>query len=451
MLTTQLHKKRSRISLLTSSNSAPMNRGRGDLTKTRRSLKKDIWLSAILASAGACALSSAAQPAVPGQKKHTSGRPGRVQVGLDVLESEKFAPLRGKHVGLITNHTGLDAQGRPAIQIFSKAPGFELVALFSPEHGISGKADDKLASSKDPTTGLPIFSLYGDSRRPTDEMLSGIDALVFDIQDAGVRFYTYTATMAYCMEEAAKHNIAFYVLDRPNLLGGDVIEGPMLDADKTNFVAYFPTPVRYGLTIGELAQFYNAENHINCDLHVITMRNWHRNYFFESTGIRWVPPSPNLRTVKGSIVYPGLEILQSAGVSVGRGTETPFEEFGAPWIDGGAVSSALNTLRLPGLRFVDAPFIPVAGLYAGERCGGIGVRITDRAAVRSMRMGLEIAELLRKMYPSHFDPSKLLLLVGSADTIQQLQDNVPTEKIVASWSASLAAYEQTRRKYFLYR
>jgi len=423
------------------------------LAKTRRSLAKHlrVWISLIAATAciGGGATRAASRPRA--QKKHSGSRPGRVQVGLDVLEAEKFAVLRGKHVGLITNHTGLDAQGRSAIQVFSKAPGLQLVALFSPEHGISGKADEKFASSKDPTTGLPIFSLYGDSRRPTDEMLSGIDALVFDIQDAGVRFYTYTATMAYCMEEAAKHNISFYVLDRPNLLGGDVIEGPMLDADKTNFDAYYPTPVRYGLTIGELAQFYNAENHINCDLHVITMRNWHRNYFFESTGIRWVPPSPNLRTVKGSIVYPGLEILQHAGVSVGRGTETPFEEFGAPWMDGMAVSSALNALHLPGLRFVDDPFIPVSGLYAGERCGGVGVRITDRAAVRSMRMGLEIAELLRKMYPSNFDPAKLLLLVGNVDTIRQLQENVPAEKIVTSWSDALAAYDQTRRKYFLYR
>jgi uncharacterized protein YbbC (DUF1343 family) len=225
----------------------------------------------------------------------------------------------------------------------------------------------------------------------------------------------------------------------------------MLDADKTNFVGYFPTPVRYGLTIGELAQFYNTENHINCDLHVIPMKNWHRNYFFESTGIRWVPPSPNLRTAKGSIAYPGLEILQNAGVSVGRGTETPFEEFGAPWMDGMAVSSALNALRLPGLRFVDDPFIPVSGLYAGQRCGGVGVRITDRAAVRSMRMGLEIATLLRKLYPSNFDPSKLLLLVGNSDTIRQLQEGVPPGKIVESWSAALAAYDQTRRKYFLYK
>jgi uncharacterized protein YbbC (DUF1343 family) len=384
------------------------------------------------------------------QKKH-SLRPGRVEVGLDVLEGEKFAPLKGKHVGLITNHTGLDSQGRSSIEIFSRAPGMQLVALFSPEHGISGRADETYSSSKDPTTGLPIFSLYGESRRPTDEMLNGIDTLVFDIQDAGVRFYTYTATMAYCMEEAAKRNIAFYVLDRPNLLGGEIVEGPMLDADKTNFVAYFPTPVRYGLTIGELAQFYNTENHLKCDLHVITMKNWHRNYFFESTGIRWVPPSPNLKTIKGSLVYPGLEILQPAGVSVGRGTETPFEEFGAPWVDGIAVAEELNAKHLAGLHFSDDPFIPVSGLYAGERCGGVRVRVTDRAAVRSMRMGLEIAAILHKLYPAKFDFAKLITLVGNAETIQQLQNGVAPEHIVAGWSDALAKYDHTRREYFLYK
>jgi uncharacterized protein YbbC (DUF1343 family) len=282
-------------------------------------------------------------------------------------------------------------------------------------------------------------------------MLQGIDALVFDVQDAGVRFYTYTSTMAYCMEEAAKRHIAFYVLDRPNPIGGEIIEGPMLDPDKTSFVAYFPIPIRYGLTIGEFAQFVNSENHIGADLHVIAMKNWHRNYFFESTGLRWIPPSPNLRTTKGSIVYPGLEILQNAGVSVGRGTESPFEEFGAPWMDGEKVASALNAAHLPGLKFVTQPFIPVNGLYAGRRCGGIGIRIGDRAAVRAITAGLEIALLLQKMYPSDFDVSKTIFLLGNAATIQKLKDGVPASEIVASWQPALADYDKTRRRYFLYK
>jgi len=383
-------------------------------------------------------------------RKH-SNRPARVQTGLDILEAEKFAPLRGKHVGLITNHTGLDSQGRSTVDVLSHAAGFQVIALFSPEHGLAGRNDEKVSSTKDPSTGLPVYSLYGETRRPTDEMLKGIDALVFDVQDAGVRFYTYTATMGYCMEEAAKRKIAFFVLDRPNLLGGEIIEGPMLDADKTNFVAYFPLPVRYALTIGELAQFFNTENHIGADLHVITMRNWHRNYFFESTGIKWIPPSPNLRTIKGSIVYPGIEILQSAGVSVGRGTQAPFEEFGAPWMNGDEVAAALNARNLPGLRFAGQPFIPIAGLYSGQRCGGVSVKITDRFKVRSMRVGLEIAAILQKLYPKQFEITKMIELVGNSDTMQQLQSGVPPEKIVASWTDSLAAFDQVRRKHFLYK
>src|SRR5258708_2549366 len=316
-----------------------------------------------------------------------SGRSGRVQTGLDVLEVQKFAALRNKHVGLITNHTGLDSEGRSIADLISHAPGVHLVALFSPEHGLAGRNDEKIASKKDAQTGLPIFSLYGETMRPTDEMLRGIDALVFDVQDAGVRFYTYTTTMAYCMEEAAKRKIAFYVLDRPNPMGGNVVEGPMLDADKIAFTAYFPLPVRYGLTIGELAQFFNAENHINCDLHVIPMKNWHRNYFFESTGARWIPPSPSLRTLKGAVLYPGIEILQAAGVSVGRGTETPFEQFGAPWINGEEVAAALNERHLAGLRFTNQPFIPVTGLYSGQRCGGGGARLPDPEPWRPARTG----------------------------------------------------------------
>ncbi|MGB7844991.1 MAG: DUF1343 domain-containing protein, partial [Candidatus Acidiferrum sp.] len=329
--------------------------------------------------------------------------------------------------------------------------GVQLVALFSPEHGIAGHADEKFASSKDASTGLPIFSLYGDHLRPTDEMLQGINALVFDVQDAGVRFYTYTATMGYCMEEAARRGIAFYVLDRPNPMNGEIVEGPMLDADKTAFVAYYPVPVRYGLTIGELAQLYNTENHIKCELHVIPMKNWHRNYFYESTSIRWIPPSPNLRTLKGSILYPGLEILQNAGVSVGRGTEAPFEEFGAPWIDGEEVSRSLNARNVPGVYFVNKPFIPVSGLYAGQRCGGVGIRVTDRAAARSMRVGLEIATLLQKKYPEHFDVTKAIVLLGNDATVEQLKAGTAPQEIIAGWVKDLAAFDQVRRKYFLYK
>ncbi len=415
-----------------------------DLTATKRALSTLAFFTLFLSLLVLVELPARSSP-------RRSGHAARVQTGLDVLEAEKFAPLRGKHIGLITNHTGVDAQGRRNIDLFAHESGLNLVALFSPEHGLAGRANENVASSKDPTTSLPVYSLYGDTRRPTDEMLQGIDALVFDIQDAGVRFYTYTATMGYCMEEAAKHKIAFYVLDRPNPMGGEIVEGPMLDPDKTSFVAYYPIPARYGLTIGELAQFFNAENHIGADLHVIPMRNWHRNYFFESTGTKWIPPSPALRTTKGSILYPGIEILQNSGVSVGRGTQTPFEEFGAPWMDGEAVATALNERHLPGLRFESKSFIPIGGPHSGERCGGVSIRVTDRFTARSMRLGLEIAEILQKLYPKDFDTDKLLGLLGNSDTVQQIKDGVPSEKIVASWSDALSAFDQVRRKYFLYK
>jgi uncharacterized protein YbbC (DUF1343 family) len=420
------------------------------LRSLRRDRRKKVCFAVALAL-GCVATVGGGSSVVAAQKKKAAGRSyaGRVQTGLDVLEAEKFAPLRGKHVGLITNHTGQDFQGKTTIELLAHAPGVQLVALFSPEHGIAGHADEKVASSKDASTGLPIFSLYGEHLRPTAEMLQGVDALVFDVQDAGVRFYTYTTTMGYCMEEAAKHGIPFYVLDRPNPISGEIVEGPMLDADKTGFVAYLPLPVRYGLTIGELAQFFNAE--IHCDLHVVAMKNWHRNYFYENTGLRWIPPSPNLRTMKGAILYPGLEILQSAGLSVGRGTEAPFEEFGAPWINGDEVAEALNARNLPGVRFANQPYIPVSGLYAGQHCGGVGIRLTDREAVRSMRVGLEIAALVWKKYPEHFDVTKTIVLLGNAATVEQLKAGTAAEQMVAGWSADLAGFEQVRRKYFLYK
>jgi uncharacterized protein YbbC (DUF1343 family) len=404
----------------------------------------------------AIAMALAATAPAAGRVRHVQHRVhrarfARVLTGIDVLEAERFAPLRGKHVGLITNHTGVDAQGRSTIQLLESAPGVHLVALFSPEHGLAGTVDTRFSSSRDAGSGLPVYSLYGDTLRPTGEMLKGIDALVFDVQDAGVRFYTYTTTMGYCMEEAAKHNIPFYVLDRPNPIGGDIVEGPMLDPGRTSFVAYFPLPVRYGLTIGELAELFNTENHIGADLHVIAMKRWHRNYFFDNTGVRWIPPSPNLRTTKGAILYPGLEILLNAGVSTGRGTETPFEEFGAPWMDGDAVAAALNERHLPGLRFAPHPFIPVTGIYMAERCGGVSIRVTDRAAVRSMRMGIEIAVLLHKMYPKEFDVAKMLHLTGNAKTVQMIEAGDSADEIVASWSQDLQSFDQMRRKYFLYK
>jgi uncharacterized protein YbbC (DUF1343 family) len=370
--------------------------------------------------------------------------------GIDILEAEKFSLLAGKRVGLITNQTGVDRQGISTIDLLAHAPGVKLVALFSPEHGIRGALDERVSSSKDEATGLPIYSLYGETERPTDAMLAGIDVLVFDIQDAGVRFYTYISTIGYAMEEAAAHHIAFYVLDRPDPLRGDRIEGPMLDADRVNFVGYFPMPVRMGMTLGELAQMFNAEKKIGCDLHVVRMNNWRRSMWFSDTGLPWLNPSPNLRSENAGILYPGLEILQAGGVSVGRGTDTPFELVGAPWIRGEEFARYLNNRKIHGVRFEPRTFTPTSGLFKGEVCRGVHVVLTDRNALQSMRMGMEVAAAVAKLYPNKFELAKAIFLVGNADTIKKLGAQLDPAEIVASWNADLESFKKLRAKYLLY-
>jgi uncharacterized protein YbbC (DUF1343 family)/CubicO group peptidase (beta-lactamase class C family) len=377
-------------------------------------------------------------------------RNGQTKTGIDVLIEQNFAPLRGKRVGLITNHTGRARDGRSTIDLLAKADGVKLVALFSPEHGIAGRADEKVPSGTDPATGLLIHSLYGETRRPTAEMLKGIDALVFDIQDVGVRFYTYTTTLGYCMEEAAKRKIAFYVLDRPNPLGGEAIEGPMLDKDRLSFVGYFPMPIRHAMTIGELAKMFAAENKIKVDLHVIAMHDWRRSDMFEATGQPWVATSPNLRSLDAALLYPGIEILQSGGVSVGRGTDTPFELFGAPWIKGVELADYLNRRFVPGVKFVPTRFTPSSGVHKGAPCEGAALVITDRASLHSMLMGLEIAAALAKLYPQNFQLEKIITLVGNAATLERLKKGDAPTRIVAEWDEALAAFHKMRAKYLLY-
>jgi uncharacterized protein YbbC (DUF1343 family) len=370
--------------------------------------------------------------------------------GIDVLEAQKFAPLAGKRVGLITNQTGIDRNRRSTIDLLAHAPGVKLVALFSPEHGIRGTLDERISSSTDEATGLPIYSLYGETERPTDAMLASLDVLVFDIQDAGVRFYTYITTMGYAMEAAAAHHVAFYVLDRPDPLGGERIEGPMLDRDRTNFVGYFPMPVRMAMTLGEMAQMFNAEKKIGCDLHIIRMQNWQRRFWFSETGLPWMNPSPNLRSPEAAILYPGLEILQAGGVSVGRGTTRPFELLGAPWIRGEELSAYLNRRAIPGVRFEPLKFTPDSGLYKGELCEGVRVVLTDRDALQTMRMGIEIASALGKPYPGKFETAKMIELVGNAAAIERLAQGDAPAHIVARWSGELGAFRVTRAKYLLY-
>jgi uncharacterized protein YbbC (DUF1343 family) len=386
-------------------------------------------------------------------------KPEKVRVGIDVLEEENFATLRklakpdgAVRVGVITNQTGVDSEGRRTIDVLAHAAGVKLAAIFSPEHGIEGKLDqENVAAAQDEATGLPVYSLYGETRRPTAEMLKGVDVLVFDIQDAGVRFFTYVTTMAYAMEAAAKVGVKFVVLDRPNPLGGEVIEGPVQDADQLKFTAYFRMPIRYGMTMGELAGMFNVENRIGADLTVLKMRGWTRGDYFADTGVKWVAPSPNLRTVSETFTYPGLDILQAAGVSVGRGTERPFEVFGAPWMDGARVARGLGRLRIEGVKFEVVKFMPVGDLYKGRECGGVAVRVTDAQKLRSVTMGLEIARLLWREYPKDFQVEKMMTLVGSRETVEGLKAGKPVADITGGWKNSQVEFWRVMYRYLIYR
>jgi len=357
-------------------------------------------------------------------------RPLPVLNGIDVLREQNFAPLAGKRIGLITNHTGLAADGVSTIDLLFKTDVCKLAVLFSPEHGIRGESEERVNSSVDAKTGLPIYSLYGDTRRPAPEMLKNIDALVFDIQDIGARFYTYITTMAYCMEAAAKANIAFYVLDRPNPIGGIRVEGPMLDADRTSFTGYMPLPVRHGMTVGEIARYFNAENHIGARLEVIAMKGWQRSYLFWDTGQLWTNPSPNMRSVTAAILYPGVCLLEATNISVGRGTDKPFELVGAPWIQPGRLVAFLNDAGgLPGVEFVPVYFTPDSGTYKGVRCGGVNIVITDHQGLNSVSVGLTLIKALRDIYPAAFKIDGVMNLLGNAEIMKILRDGKsPTEE-----------------------
>jgi uncharacterized protein YbbC (DUF1343 family) len=410
---------------------------------------RSIRLFLLFAVSAACAVAPS-QLWSARQAKSSHSAAARTKVGIDVLEEQDFAPLRGRRIGLITNQTGVDSHGRRTIDVLVHARGVKLVALFSPEHGILGRADAPVANATDAATGLPIYSLYGATRHPTAEMLRNLDALVFDIQDAGVRFYTYITTMAYSMEEAAKHHIPFYVLDRPDPLGGEAIEGPMLDPGRTSFTAYFPMPVRYAMTIGELARMFNAEKKIGADLHIVPMQGWRRRDTYDRTGLPWIPPSPNLRTLNAAFLYPGIEILQAGGVSVGRGTEAPFEMVGAPWIRAEELAAVLIRRKIPGVRFAPAEFTPAEGIYRGRTCQGISITIVDRDSLKSMLIGVEIGDALHRLYPERFELEKIIELLGSQSTVDRLGRGDPPAEIVAGWSADLGEFRRTRQKYLLY-
>jgi uncharacterized protein YbbC (DUF1343 family)/CubicO group peptidase (beta-lactamase class C family) len=378
--------------------------------------------------------------------------------GIDVLVRDGFKQLRGKRVGLITNHTGRARDGQPTIDLLFKAPDVKLVALFSPEHGIRGVLDADVPAEKDERTGLPIHSLFykGGTGRPPAGTLDGIDTLVIDLQDIGARFYTYQLAMGYLMEEAAKHKIAVVVLDRPNPVNGWQIEGPSSREPKAGespntFIAYLSMPVRHGMTMGELAKLYNEERKINADLTVVAMENWRRDYWYDETALAWVNPSPNMRNLNQATLYPGIGMIEYSNISVGRGTDQPFEQIGAPWIDGRRLAETLNARRLPGIRFYPITFTPTASKYAKEECQGVFMVITNRAQLQPVRVGTEIASTLWKLFGDKYDPSNMWRLVGSEEIVTRIRQGEDPATAATRWSADEARWRRLRAKHLLYR
>lgn len=378
-------------------------------------------------------------------------RPDRVRAGIDVLRDEGFERLRGAHVGLVTNTSSRARDGTPTVDLFANAPDLTLVALFTPEHGLRADRDGKIASSVDERTGLPVHSLYGESFAPTAETLAGIDTLVFDVQDVGTRFYTYASTMRRAMLAARDHDLRFVVLDRPNPIDGTDVAGPVLAPGAArSFVNYHALPVRHGMTLGELALLLDADDHFGVALSVVPVRGWRRGSYGDETGLPWVNPSPNLRSVDEALLYPAIGLLEGTNLSVGRGTDAPFERLGAPWIDGDSLAAALASEGLQGVTFAPEAFMPAADRYAGQSCHGVHVTVRDRAKFEPVRTGLAIARALRRMYPHDWDFQKMEGLVGDPRVIKAVDAGLPLASIVDLYSVELAAFANRREKYLLY-
>ena len=379
-----------------------------------------------------------------------AGRDAEVRTGIDVLRGEGFARLRGARVALLTNQTGRARDGARTLDLLWAAPGVELRAVLSPEHGFRGDLDEAVPDAREPATGLPIHSLYGATRRPTARMLDGVDTIVVDLQDVGARFYTYATTMAYAMEAAAARGLRVVVLDRPNPITGEAVEGPPLDAGEQGFTGYLSLPVRHGLTLGELARLFNAERALGVELEVVGLEGWRRELWFDETGLPWVDPSPNIRTVTQAALYPGIGAIEGANLSVGRGTDTPFERLGAPWVDGAALARALNARRLPGVRFYPVAFTPRSSRYAGEPCGGVQIIVTDRDALRPVRLGLEVAAALQRLHGDRFETDGTVHLLGSRAALERIRTGEDPAAVAAAWAAGERAWRRRRAPYLLY-
>jgi uncharacterized protein YbbC (DUF1343 family) len=375
----------------------------------------------------------------------------RTRLGVDVLAANSFKPLAGKRVGLITNHTGVDRTGRPTVDLLHKAPNVKLVALFGPEHGIRGTLDhDGIPDSIDQATGVSVYSLYGETRKPTAKQLEGLDALVFDIQDIGTRFYTYESTMGLAMEAAAEAGIEFFVLDRPNPIDGVLIEGPLLDPGRESFVGYHTIPVRHGLTVGELARMYAKERDIDVDLLVVEMKGWRRSQYLFDTGLAWVNPSPNMRSLEAALLYPGIGLLETTNISVGRGTDTPFEVLGAPWIRERELAEFVNRASPPGVRIVPIRFTPTASKFQGEECRGLHFVITDWNRFRSFELGLVVAHALRKLHPDDWQHEHYMRLLGNQEVYRRLIEGSDVADILKFVDGQVTEFHQRRKPFLLY-
>jgi len=416
--------------------------------------------------------------------RHMNARNGAVKTGIDVLEEHGFEALKSefppfenregwgtrqsldvkrvdissdakKRIGIVTNQTGLDADGRRTIDVLAQAPGVELDAIFSPEHGVAGTLDTTdVGNSKDAATGVPVYSVYGatdEARRPPEDVLKNLDAIVFDIQDAGVRFYTYETTLGYFLEATAKAGIEMIVLDRPNPITGSFVQGPVSDEGRESFTNYWTVPVRHGMTVGELAKVFNAERGINAKLTVVPMDGWERGDWFDSTGLTWVNPSPNLRSVTEAALYPGVALIEGTNVSVGRGTDTPFELVGAPWVKSRELAAYLNGRGIAGVRFVPVTFTPMASTYSGQECRGVNIILTDRNGFDAPELGIELAAALHKLYAADFRIDHMSDALVNQNAYDALVAGEDPRRIAQDWQEGLEKFEKVREKYLIYR
>ncbi|MGG1574304.1 exo-beta-N-acetylmuramidase NamZ family protein [Fictibacillus sp. NRS-1165] len=392
---------------------------------------------------------------------HHKNSPRNFKTGVEVLLQDQQDLLKGKRVGLITNPTGVDGKLNSIVDAMHNNPNFELKALYGPEHGVRGseQAGSYVDFYIDKKTGLPVYSLYGKTKKPTPEMLNDIDVLVFDIQDVGTRFYTYIYTMAYAMEAAKENNIEFVVLDRPNPLGGEAVEGPVLEPKYATFVGLYPIPLRHGMTVGELAMLFNKEFNINADLKVVKMKGWHRWKTYYETPLQWVMPSPNMPTVDTAFVYPGAGLIEGTNVSEGRGTTRPFETIGAPFIDGDVLAQKLNELKLPGVMFRSNSFTPTFSKFANVLSNGVQIHVTDYGSYHSVDTGLAVVKTIHDLYPNDFQfraensqgISYFDNLIGNGWVREEIEKGTSLREIKKKWIPELEQFKKVRKHYLLYK